>query len=171
MTGRKFTKAEKIKVLAEFAAFLDSLEDNKVYEVSVSEVRQKRTLSANAYFWKMCDLLASRIHESKTAIYREYIKEIGGVSDEIEIKAKAAERFEQIWTGKGLGFQVDFLTDPSEADPEQMIEAVAYYGSSTFSTEQMSRLIEQVVRDCEYFNIPTKDPEELERLLDEWGAR
>lgn len=167
----KFKAEDKVKVIAEFVSYLDSLEDNKEYTITIKEFKQKRSLSANAYFWLLCDKLASRIHESKTAIYQEYIKNIGGVSDEVKVTARAAERFRQVWSANGLGFQVEFLTDPRECEPDEKIEAIAYYGSSTFDTEQMSRLIDMVVQDCKTFGIETKDPAELEQLLDEWGAR
>ena len=44
----------------------------------------------------------------------------------------------------------------------------AYYGSSTFDTEEMSRLINAIVEDCKELGIETRTPEEIENLLSLW---
>ena len=66
----------------------------------------------------------------------------------------------------GIGFVYDIVTERKDGFTDVML----YYGSSTYDTAQMSRLINMIVQDCEIFGIETKDPEELEKLLQEWGA-
>ena len=43
-----------------------------------------------------------------------------------------------------------------------------YYGSSSFNTKQMSRLIDGVVQDCKACGIETKPQQEIDSLLKEW---
>ena len=62
---REFTKEEKIKVIAEFVSYLDSLQDGKKYELTVKEVKPRRSLDANAYCWVLLDKIAAQIHEAK----------------------------------------------------------------------------------------------------------
>lgn len=45
----------------------------------------------------------------------------------------------------------------------------AYYGSSTYDTKEMSRLIDSVIQDCAALQIETIPPSELDMLLKEWG--
>lgn len=161
-----FTTDEKIKAIAELASYLDSLESGKEYTLTIKEKKKRRSLDANAYAWVLMDKLASQLHESKEAIYKSYIKEIGGNSEIICIKSEAAEKLRSAWERNGLGWQTD--TMPSKL--KGCTNVVLYYGSSVYDTEQMSRLIDLIVQDCETFGIETKDPAELERLVEEWGC-
>ena len=162
----KFKPDDKIKVIAEVASYIDSLENDKQYSLTIKEHKKKRSLDANAYAWVLLDKLAAVIHESKEAIYKSYIKEIGGNSELVCIKTEAAESLRAGWSRNGLGWQSD--TMPSKLPG--CTNVILYYGSSVYDTEQMSRLIDLIVQDCKIFGIDTKDPEELENLLTEWGA-
>lgn len=162
----KFKPDDKIKVIAEVASYIDSLENDKQYNLTIKEHKKKRSLDANAYAWVLLDKLAAVIHESKEAIYKSYIKEIGGNSELVCIKTEAAESLCAGWSRNGLGWQTD--TMPSKL--KGCTNVILYYGSSVYDTEQMSRLIDLIVQDCKIFGIDTKDPEELEKLLTEWGA-
>ena len=44
----------------------------------------------------------------------------------------------------------------------------AYYGSSTYDTVQMSRLIDLIVQECRQQDIETLTPLELARMKEEW---
>jgi hypothetical protein len=45
----------------------------------------------------------------------------------------------------------------------------AYYGSSTYNTKQMSRLIDAIVEDCKEMDIETLTPRELDAMKSRWG--
>lgn len=169
-----FKTDEKIKAIAELASYIDSLEAGKVYTVTVEPQKKRRSLDANSFAWLMLDKIAACIHESKTEIYRSYIKEIGGNSDTVQMQAetpeelkKRVERLRDFWALRGLGWQSDII----ESDKPTECSVVLYYGSSAYNSEQMSRLIEMIVQDCETFGIETKDPAELEMLVKEWGVK
>ena len=49
------------------------------------------------------------------------------------------------------------------------VNVTVWYGSSTYDTEQMSRLIDAVVQDCERAGIETMTPAELDALVSRWG--
>lgn len=161
-----FTTEDKIKAIAELASYIDSLEDGKQYIIEIKEKKKKRSLDANAYCWVLLDRLASQLHESKTEIYKGYIKEIGGNSELVCVKSEAVERLCRMWERNGIGW----LTDTMKSKLDGCTNVVLYYGSSVYDTVQMSRLIDMIVQDCIMFGIDTKDPEELERLVKEWGA-
>ena len=49
------------------------------------------------------------------------------------------------------------------------VNVVLYYGSSTYDSAQMSRLIDLVVQECQAQGIETKTPEELALLKEDWA--
>ena len=70
MRELKFKKGDSVRVIAELASYIDSLDDNKEYRIEIKEYKEKRSLTANAYFWVMCDKLAEKLRMPKTEIYR-----------------------------------------------------------------------------------------------------
>jgi hypothetical protein len=145
---------------------IEGLDDTKGWDVQIRQHRKKRSLDANAYFWKLLDELSSRLHEGTTEIYRSYIKEIGGNSEIVCVKNEAVKTLIRVWQSKGLGWRTE--TMPSKL--QGCTNVILYYGSSAFDTAQMSRLIDMVVQDCITLGIPTKQPEELEELIKQWGC-
>ena len=47
---------------------------------------------------------------------------------------------------------------------------MAYHGSSTYDTQQMSRLIDNLVQDCKALDIETLTPDKLALLKEAWDA-
>lgn len=161
-----FTTDEKIKAIAAAASYIDSLQDGKTYVLTIKEKKQRRSLDANAYAWVLLDKLAERLHEPKEEIYRGYIREIGGNSETVCVKNEAVDRLTEGWENNGIGWQAD--TMPSKI--AGCTNVILYFGSSTYDSGQMARLIDFIVQDCEAIGIETKSAEELEKLCKEWGA-
>ena len=148
---------------------IDGLDDQKGWDVKISQHRAKRSLTSNGYCWAMLDKIASQLHESKESVYRSYIKEIGGNSDVFAMKSEAVQRFIQTWSGHGIGYVCDILTEYENEDGEEITEVMAYYGSHTYNQAQMNKLINLIVQDCITLGIPTKSQDEIDRLVSEWG--
>lgn len=161
-----FTTEEKIKAIAAAASYIDSLQDGKTYVLTIKEKKRRRSLDANAYAWVLLDKLAERLHEPKEEIYRGYIREIGGNSETVCVKNEAVDRLTEGWENNGIGWQSD--TMPSKI--AGCTNVILYFGSSTYDSGQMARLIDFIVQDCEAIGIETKSAEELEKLCKEWGA-
>lgn len=161
-----FTTDEKIKAIAAAASYIDSLKDGKTYVLTIKEKKQRRSLDANAYAWVLLDKLAERLHEPKEEIYRGYIREIGGNSETVCVKNEAVDRLTEGWENNGIGWQAD--TMPSKI--AGCTNVILYFGSSTYDSGQMARLIDLIVQDCEAIGIETKSAEELEKLCKEWDA-
>ncbi len=166
MNTLDFRKEDLPQAIAWLAKLIETLDGEKEYVIEVKEKKKKRSLDANAYFWALTDELAKKLNKPKTDIYREYIKEIGGVSDTLCMLNKAVDKFCERWASMGIGYQ----TDRIESKLEGCTNVIAYYGSSTYDTAQMSRLIDMAVQDCKQFGIPTYDREELDRLVKKWEA-
>ena len=143
---------------------IEGLDETKAWDVTVTKHRVKRSLTSNAYAWLLIGKIAERLHESKTSIYRSYIKEVGGNSDIVTVKKEAVEKLCKMWSTMGIGFITQEITNYGDN-----VEIELFYGSHTYDRAQMSRFIDLIVQDCKAINIPTKEPEELEALIKEWG--
>lgn len=147
----------------------DELHEAEKLSVNIDKYREKRSLNANKYMWKLCGDLAEvlsdeKVKYTKEDIYRDAIKEIGvWYDDEVEPEKVAWRR--KAWEMIGTGWiteRVDF-----SADGEREIIRF-YYGSSQYNTKQMSRLIDNIVQDCEAVGIDTKTPNEIANMLSLW---
>ena len=162
MTCRKRDLPEAVAFVAGFFTSCD----DKEYTLEIKEKKQKRSLDANAYFWTLCGKLAEATGIGKTDIYRSYIKEIGGNSDIVCVMEKAVDDFRRAWERNGTGW----LTEAIPSKLEGCVNVVCYYGSSTYDTKQMSRLIELLVQDCKEAGIETMTPNEIAAMTAAWGG-
>lgn len=135
-----------------------------VYTADLKEYREKRSLDANAYFWRLLDELAISLGEPKEGLYLRYVKECGPFKD-FSMTEDEAKTFRVAWEKLGVGWpteQVDYAEDGDR------LIIRAYYGSSTYNTKQMSRLIDSVVADCKAVGIETLPPEKLAAMKEDW---
>lgn len=151
----------------DFKAMVDEMKDIEKLSIEVKPFRNRRSLDANAYFFVLADKLAEKLNTTKEEIYKNAIREIGGVSETVCVKNQAVERLCEGWSKNGLGWQTD--TFPSRI--EGCTNVILYYGSSTFDTAQMSRLIDNIVQDCKAVGIETRTPDEIANLLSLWEGR
>ena len=155
----------EVNELNDFKQLVDDLNTCEKLSIEIKPFRQRRSLDANAYAWVLMDKLADKLNESKESIYREYIKNIGGNSEIVCIKNTAVERLCEGWSKNGIGWQTD--TFPSKLDG--CTNVILYYGSSTYDSAQMSRLLDLIIQDCKEQGIPTDTPDEIARLKALWG--
>ena len=155
----------EINEVNDFKSLVDDLNGCEKLSIEVKPYRQRRSLDANAYAWVLMDRLSAKLGETKEAIYREYIKHIGGNSETICIKTGAVERLCEGWSKNGIGWQTD--TFPSKL--EGCTNVILYYGSSTYDSAQMSRLLDLIIQDCKEQGIQTDTPDEIARLKSLWG--
>ena len=143
----------------------DDLKDAAV-KVEVKKASKHRSLSANNYAWVLIDQIAEVTGRTEKEVYREAIREIGGVSDFYGMKEAAYESFCEIWTKDHLGRQVEII--PGSAKPG-WINVRAWKGSSDFDSAQMARLIDSLIQEAEQQGIPTVPDKEVERMVGRWG--
>lgn len=145
---------------------VDELHGADKLSIRIGRHKKKRSLDANAYCWVLISKLADKLGIPKTEVYRQAIKDIGGNSDTVCIQDKAVKSLCEGWERNGIGWQTD--TFPSKLDG--CTNVVLYYGSSTYDTVSMSRLIHYIVEECKIQGIETRSKEELESLLRQWGG-
>ena len=144
----------------------DEMHEVDKLSIKISKYREKRSLDANAYFFVLADKLAEKLNTTKEEIYRNAIREIGGVSEIVCVKDNAVARLRSGWESNGLGWQTE--TFPSKL--EGCTNVILYYGSSTYDKAQMSRLICNIVQDCKAVGIETRSPNEIADMLSLWES-
>jgi len=155
-----------VTVTADFGPTYDELKDVPV-SVEIKKAQKHRSIQANAYAWKLIDQIAAKTHVKASEVYRNAIRDIGGVSRDLYMKADAVDIFRQIWEAGHLGNQVEVL----DVDETGWANVRAWYGSSFYDTAQMSALLDSLIQDAEALGIPTITPKEEERMLGKWGKK
>lgn len=86
------------------------------------------------------------------------------------IEDKDKKTFEIMWQDKGIAWFCETADTEYIGDIEFKI-INAYYGSSSFNSKQMSRLINDLVEDCKEVGIETKSDAEIKSLLESWDKQ
>ena len=157
-----------VTVTADFAEQYDRLKDLPV-SVEIKKAARKRSRDANAMCWALCADIgnAMRPPVPKEEIYRMAIRDVGEY-EPLPIKAEAVETFQNRWAAKGTGWFAEVIDD-SKLPGYKLV--FAYYGSSTYDTATMSRLIDLLVQDCRNMGLAIPASKEQEEALKAWGAR
>lgn len=162
-----FAKGEN-RAVGKLFESIGGIDQSKDYEVSIRPKKRKRSLDANAYLWVLIGKLGEVLHKPDTEVYREYIKD-NGVFQIVPIREDAIKRWTETWKRNGIGWVCDDLGECRNTKGYHNIKC--YYGSSTYTTKEMARLIDAVVYECKEQGIETMTPAEIERLKVMWGDR
>lgn len=163
MRGRNGEWIVSFATPVDVSELFDELADKEV-NIEIKKVSKKRSLDSNAYAWVLIDKIAEKTGLRKTEVYRNAIKEIGGVSDTICVMDKAVERLREGWEKNGIGWQTDIM----KSKVEGCTNVILYYGSSTYDSKQMAQLISSLIQDAEALGIPTMTEEQAKRLVGNW---
>lgn len=137
----------------------------KAGDYEIKPRKQRRSLDANALAWVLIDKIAEAVRLDKSEVYRNAIREIGGVSETVCVLEIAADNLCSLWESRGIGWQTERM--PSKIDG--CVNVVLYYGSSAYDRKQMSVLIDHLVQDAQALGIETLPPDRLTAMVDEWG--
>ena len=136
----------------ELIAWLLDQPQDKVFEVK--ERRNRRSLSANAYYWAMLNKLARKLRISVTECHKQMLREYG-VSDVVLLRADI---------DPGDYFTYYDLYDAGVIKGNRYKRVTAYKRSSHMDSKEFSGLIDGLRFECEQQGIPFMTPEEVARL-------
>lgn len=147
---------------------LSKLDPNIEYIVEIKRKVKRRSLNANAYAWVLCDKIARELSKncyiSKNDVYKRVLIECGAFTY-IPVKNAAVDRFIEIWHGHGLGWHAE---DAGPAKTEGYTIIRAYHGSSVYTVDEMRRLIDALVDECNQLNIPIENNDYINSIIQEW---
>lgn len=133
---------------------------DKDLKVEVKEFREKRTNDQNSYFWALVREVADKMGRTMLDTYKDYIQDCG-VFEIVPIKDEAVKQFIRKWESKGLGW---FCKDMGYSKMKGYTKLAVYFGSSSYNTKEMERLIDAVLDDCEELGIMTKTKEQIMQM-------
>lgn len=148
---------------------VEELKNEDKLNIELKKYRKHRSLDANAYFWKLLTELCELAEIDTVEEYKRRIKELG-IFRQFKIEKDNIKTFEKMWTAQGIAWFCE-IADTTYIEDTEFKIINAYYGSSSFNSKQMSRLIDGVVQDCKAYGIETKPQEEIEALLKEWDKK
>lgn len=127
------------------------LDKNEEIEVKV----KKRSKNANNLYWKKLSELCEVMNLNTIEEYKKRVKEVG-IFQQFKIHHKNTPTFNKLWQDKGIAWFTEKIDVEGEFDILN-----AYYGSSSYNTKQMNRLIENLKEDLRQLNIPISELEEF----------
>lgn len=128
--------------------------------ITTKKWREKRSKDANALFWACVGEIAAVLHEDKWEVYLALLKSYGRFTY-ILVPEQAVGRMKEMWREVEEVGEVD-------VNGRKSIQLLCYYGSSTYDTAEMSRLIDGTMNEMDTLEIPRPDGGELRRALAEW---
>lgn len=143
---------------------LKSLGDSKL-AVDVKKYRPKRSLDANAYLWVLCDKIAAALDSTKELVYIELVRQVGKFAV-VAVRDWDADEIIHGWSCRGLGWFAEII-DGCKIDG--CVRVMFFYGSSTYDTEEMSRLIDEAVFEAKELGIDTATPDEIALMKERWN--
>ena len=154
---------------AEARAICESIQPGKEYTAEIKRFYQKRSVNANDLLWELCTqmsiaLAKDKVIKSKEDIYRDHIKRAG----KCEFYAgmpNAIDDLIQSWENKGIGW---FAEKVDNCKIPGCVKVCLYYGSSTYTTAEMSRLLDSVIQEAQDYGVEIISPSDLALIKEEW---
>lgn len=153
------------KVRKEIPKIKEQLEKGTKLECEIKKHFKIRGLDANAYCWVMCDKIAEVLGSTKEEVYRQIIQKVG-VFTIVPILDEAVQSYIERWSKNGLGWVCEIL---GNSKLKGYTNVITYFGSSTYNTSEMSRLIKEIIAEAQELGIDTRTPDEVASMIDLWG--
>ena len=151
---------------------IEALTDKRL-RIKITEYKQKRSLSANAYFHSLADKLRMRMHPpmSMAQMKNHLIADYGQVmylEDGVPLIYKTNAPPEYVYS---LEEPHLLLVKTTEENGKDVYFYRMYRGSHTYTTLEMSRLLDGTIEECKAQGIETLTPENIERMLSAWQPK
>ena len=136
----------------------DDLKDIEKLSIEIKPYREKRSLNANAYAWKLIGEIADIVRSSKDEIYIEMLRKYGQ-SELISVVADVP-----------ICHYVKYYDEAgtSNLNGKLFKHYRVYKGSSEFDTREMSILIDGIVGEAKELGIQTETPEQISKMKSLW---
>ena len=138
--------------------YLWQLDKDKKYEII--EHKEKRSLNANNYAWKLITEISNKMLMDKEAVYLDMLKHYGqselvSILSTIDVKGY---------------FKYYEVAGTSVLNNKEFTHYKIFKGSSEYNTKEMSILIDGIVQEAKQLDIETLTPNEIERMKAMWDA-
>jgi hypothetical protein len=149
----------EINELNDFKQLVDDMNGCEKLSIEIKPYREKRSLNANNYAWKIITEIGNVLRAGKDEIYLKMLKRYGQ-SEIISVLSNIPiERYFKYYEEAGT----------SKLNGKDFTHYRIYKGSSEFDTREMSIFIDGVVSEAKELGIQTETPEEIVRLKSLWS--
>lgn len=128
--------------------------DGKTYEVK--EVRKKRSLTANSYYWQLLTKIADKLRTSKEELHIQMLKEYGQITAVCVPENFSLDGYIKYYEQDGVIYR----------GGKKFITHKVYKPSSEMNSKEMSILIDGVVSEAKELDIETLPRHEINMMLE-----
>ena len=140
---------------------------DKPQRVKLTEWRDKRSLSANAYAWTLLGKLSAVLRAPPEEIYRQLIPDVGDNFTTVSVPLDGLDKLRETWGHNGKGWVLDVIG----ARGPGLVDVALYYGSSVYDTAQMARLIDLIIDECREAGVEYLPPDKVAAMLEDWDVQ
>lgn len=137
---------------------LEQLKDKDI-NADFKIFREKRSLNANAFCWKLCTEIANVLRTDKDSVYIEMLKRYGQSEIVSVISSVDVSGYFKYYEVFGTGY----------VNGKEFTHYKVFKGSSEYDTYSMSVLIDGIVSEAKELNIPVLTAREIALIKSEWG--
>jgi hypothetical protein len=138
---------------------VDVLHGSDKLVIKIDKFRDKRSLNANNYAWKLITEIGNATRQSKDDVYLLMLKRYGQ-SEMVSAMAHIP-----------FGQYVKYYEEAGESalNGKLFKHYRVYKGSSEFDTKEMSIFIDGIVSEAKDLGIPTDTPVQIAKMKSLWG--
>lgn len=145
-----------------------SIEDIQSYSdkdllLALKPYKKHRSRDANALLWSCLTDISKEIKADKWDVYLAMLKRYGK-STYICVMPEAVDAIKASW-------RESEVVGERYINGNKTIEMLCYFGSSTYTTEEFSYLLDGVISEMKEMGIPAPASEEMRRSLEQWEKR
>lgn len=141
---------------------LDTISSNKQLIIQAKQFYNKRSLDSNAYAWVLMQKIAEATNLDKWEVYVNCLQRYSRAFTHIIVRPEVIPRIQET-------FRVCIDLGEVTVNGQTGHQLQCYFGSSTFTTKEMSVFIDGICSECRDLDIPLIPDSEIERLKKEWG--
>ena len=143
--------------IAAINQFLFKFNKNIVYDITIDKHRDKRSLNANNYAWKLMTEIGNQLRMSKEEVYMQMLKDYGQREYVCLLANVNPNRISKYYEEQGI-FKQNGNTFKSY---------MFYVGTSQYNSKEMSIFIDGLVQEAKNLGIETLEDKELNEMIKE----
>ncbi|MBQ8473156.1 MAG: hypothetical protein IJ501_06605 [Bacilli bacterium] len=124
----------------------------KIFEIK--EFKEKRSLSQNAYAWKLITQIGDILRKSKEEVYLQMLKDYGQSEIVSILSSINPKGYFKYYEEVGIGI----------VNSKEFTHYKIFKGSSEFDSREMTIFIDGIIQECNQLGIPTLTPNEIQSL-------
>ena len=150
----------EVNELNDFKQLVDDMNACEKLSIEIKPYREKRSLNANNYAWKLLTEIGNVLRAGKDEIYLKMLKRYGQ-SELISVLSHIPiEHYVKYYEEAG----------ESKLNGKMFTHYRVFKGSSDFDSREMSIFIDGIVSEAKELGIQTETPDEIAKMKALWGG-